>query len=214
MLLVFWVCSPLALAIFYYCAQDGFPYIWFWEILATTLVARAVISLAAGLRNLQLGMDLPSPFNPLFGVYVLFSLVQYLSAFGPVLALLWAASLIAMLFFTKRALSRDYPPLEHALLKATMALGFIALVLVVAGFLLPSLYVLVFWVMAAPGVQLVWVTNRHLSAVTDKTKVRGGIIVYGLVSGLGNPVVWLSFWRCSPFGCRTIWAACIFSARR
>lgn len=185
-----WLFS-LAVSLLIYTSQGEYPEIWIIDILAILFLAKAILFLATGLRNLQLGREDCSPFEPLFWLYALLNLAALAEMPLVLFVLLWAPGSLVAIFFLGRRLHPEQPKLERRLTVASQWVCGLVLLLTVTGWSMLSTYLMIAWLMFALGLQLVYAAKYFLNQAIIKAPSKEASLFYGLASGLGTPILWL-----------------------
>ncbi len=187
-----WLFS-LALGLLIYTSQGEYPEIWIIDILAMLLLARSLLCLASGLRNLQLGRADNTPLGPLFWLYVLLNITALSEMPLVLFVMLWAPGNLVAIYFLQRRLTPEQPRLEHWLTRISQVTCALALLLTVVGWSMVSTYLVIIWLMIALGLQLTSAASHFLGRTLNRAPKKEASFFHRLASGLGPPLIWLAF---------------------
>lgn len=151
--------------------------------------------------------------NPLRRLWIMFSLglaLQIINLPEPLLTGLWLALLLGFLWIARRAVGRDVGPLRLAG-RVTPSVGVALVVMVFLGWQHLSVLLFAGWFLVLAAIQM----GAGLAKLVSDWQVRAGrgkasLVTQGLVSGLGEPVIFLSlffvvlYWFATELGGREL----------
>lgn len=188
----FWVVAGLGMSLLVYTGMGEYPGTWLWDVLAMIALARAALMLGAALLNFALGRQNRRCLVPVFWLYVTAAGVQFLGAPLQVMGAVWPVCLIAGFWFERRYLVRDLSSVERLVVRVSLFVMVLALLLSLTGLLLLSIYLIIAWLMAAAGLQIIWAAMQLLQRLPQDGEGRPWQR-YGLAPGLGGPVLGLIY---------------------
>lgn len=167
-----------------------FPENIIFSRLAVTFGALAAISLAWGLREIELHSGLPSPPYPLFCLFAATIIAQILNMPLRVLGVLWPLGVGIMMFFMWRTAGKYKDPAPRKLARFCFWCGFPIIALSLAGFTFPAVEVFL-------TLFLCCILYQFASAVSDFVRRRlarlldkDSSLFHSVTVSLSIPMIW------------------------